>query len=117
MGLEYLHRRRLHHLSEKPVPVMHHSNSKEVFPDVHMELPIFQFLPLILLLLCIPDRSFTFAICFSCTVLQAQLHEGISFLILLWCVPCSIQSSEKTGLRRKAKAMLSHTCKQIYTKI
>ena len=31
-GLKYLQRRRLHHLFELPVPVLHHSDSKEVLP-------------------------------------------------------------------------------------
>ena len=35
---EYLQRRRLHHLSEQPAPLLHHSPYKEV-------LPVFQFLP------------------------------------------------------------------------
>lgn len=43
-------------------------------------------LPLILSLLCILHRLFAFATCFTCTVLQALLHEGISLLIRMWCV-------------------------------
>jgi len=43
MGLEYLHRRRLHNISGHPVPVLHHPSHKEVFPYFCMELPVFQF--------------------------------------------------------------------------
>jgi len=44
VGLEYLQRRLLH-LSGQPVPVFWHSHSKEIPPRVHMDLPVFQFLP------------------------------------------------------------------------
>lgn len=75
-------------------------------------------LPLILPLLCILDRSFTFATCLTCTVLLALMCEGISLLKLMLCASHSIQSSQKTGLfRRKAKATLSHSYKQTCTKI
>ena len=36
MGLEYLHRRRLHYLSEQPVLVLHHPYCKEVLLHVCM---------------------------------------------------------------------------------
>ena len=42
MGLEYLHRRRLHKLSGQPVPVLHHSYRKKVLPHVFTELPMFK---------------------------------------------------------------------------
>lgn len=50
-GWEYLHRRRLPHLSGQLVPVLCHSDRK-VIPHVCAELPMFQFplLPLVLLL-------------------------------------------------------------------
>ena len=44
-GFEYLQRRRSHNLSGQPVPVLHHPQSKEVFPHVQMELLILQFVP------------------------------------------------------------------------
>ena len=43
MGPEYLHSRRLHHLSGHPVPVLRHFHCKEVVPCVCVELPVFQF--------------------------------------------------------------------------
>lgn len=43
-------------------------------------------LPLILTVLCILHRPFAFAACFTCTVHQALLHEGISLPTLMWCV-------------------------------
>jgi len=45
MGLEYLQRRKLHNLSGRPAPVLHHSDSEGILPWVCMELPVFQFLP------------------------------------------------------------------------
>jgi len=44
-GLEYLHRRRLHHLPGQPVPVLHHPQKEEVVPHVQKELLILQFVP------------------------------------------------------------------------
>jgi len=41
--LAYLCRRRLHHLSGQPVPVLHHPYCKEVLPRVCMELLTFKF--------------------------------------------------------------------------
>ncbi|PKU44774.1 hypothetical protein llap_4915 [Limosa lapponica baueri] len=41
-GFEYLQRRRLRTLSGQPVPALCHPQSKEVFPHVQMELPVFQ---------------------------------------------------------------------------
>ena len=49
-ALEYLQRRTHHNLSVQPVPVLHHSDSKEVLPCVSMELPVFQFMPIAALL-------------------------------------------------------------------
>ena len=36
-GLEYLQRRRLHNLSEQPIPVVHHPQSEEVLPHIQTE--------------------------------------------------------------------------------
>lgn len=44
MGLEYLHRRKLHHLSVQPVPVLCHPYHKEVLPQICVEFPVFQLL-------------------------------------------------------------------------
>uniref|UniRef100_A0A8B9P213 CUB and sushi domain-containing protein 3 n=1 Tax=Apteryx owenii TaxID=8824 RepID=A0A8B9P213_APTOW len=44
-GFEYLQRRRLHHLSGQPVPVLCHPHSEKVFPHVQMEVSVFQFVP------------------------------------------------------------------------
>ena len=44
-GLEYLQRRRLHNLPGQPVPLLRHSQSEEVLPHVHPELPVPQFVP------------------------------------------------------------------------
>ena len=44
-ALEYLQRRRLHNLPGQPVPVLHHTHSKEVLPHVQTELPMLQFVP------------------------------------------------------------------------
>ena len=41
LGPEYLHRRRLHNLSEQPVPVLRHPYC-EVLPHVSTELPTFK---------------------------------------------------------------------------
>ena len=45
VGLEYLHRRRIHNLSGQPVPVLRHPQSEEVLPHVQTELPLLQFVP------------------------------------------------------------------------
>ena len=42
-GFEYLHRRRLHNLSEQPAPVLCHPYYIEILPHVYMELPVFKF--------------------------------------------------------------------------
>ena len=42
IGLDNLHRRRLHNLSRQPTPVLHHSYHKEVLLHVCMELPMFK---------------------------------------------------------------------------
>jgi len=45
---EYLQRRRLHRLhSGEFVPVFRHPQSKEVFPHVCMDLPMFYFVPVV----------------------------------------------------------------------
>jgi len=44
-GLEYLQRRRLHHLPGQPVPVLRHPQ-REVLPHVQTELPMLQFVPI-----------------------------------------------------------------------
>jgi len=44
-GLEYLQRRRLHHLPGQPVPVLRHPQKEEVLPQVQTELPMLQFVP------------------------------------------------------------------------
>lgn len=46
-----LQRGRLHNLSGQCVPVLHHPDSEEALPYVQGELPMFQFMPLPLLLL------------------------------------------------------------------
>ena len=46
VGLEYLQRRRLHHLPGQPVPMLHHPQREEVLPHVQMELPMLQFVPI-----------------------------------------------------------------------
>lgn len=43
-------RRRLHHLSGQPGPVLCHSHSTELFPSILMDLPVFQFVPAALVL-------------------------------------------------------------------
>lgn len=43
-SLEYLMRRRLHHLCRQSVPVPHHPHSKGVLSHVQMKLPVFQFM-------------------------------------------------------------------------
>lgn len=51
VGSEYLQRRTLHNLSgPEPVPVLCHPRSKNNFPYIQTELPVFQFLPLSLIL-------------------------------------------------------------------
>jgi len=47
-GLEYLQRRRLHQLPGQLVPVLHHPQSEVVLPQVQTELPMLQFVPLVL---------------------------------------------------------------------
>jgi len=47
-GFEYLQRRRIHSLPGQPVPVLCHSQSKDVLPHVQVELPMFQFVPIAL---------------------------------------------------------------------
>jgi len=47
-GLEYLPRKRLHSLPGQPVPVLHHPQREEVLPDVQLELPVLQFVPVVL---------------------------------------------------------------------
>jgi len=42
---EYLQGWRLPKLPGKPIPVLGHSHSKDVFPDVQMAPPVFQFVP------------------------------------------------------------------------
>ena len=44
-GLEYLQRRRLHHLPGQPVPVLCHPQREQVLPHVQTELPVPQFVP------------------------------------------------------------------------
>ena len=44
-GLEYLQRRRLHHLPGQPVPVLRHPQREEVLPHLQLELPMLQFVP------------------------------------------------------------------------
>jgi len=45
-GLEYLQRRRLHHLPGQPVPLLCHPQREEVLPHVQTELPVLQFVPI-----------------------------------------------------------------------
>ncbi|NXF41453.1 CENPK protein, partial [Nyctibius bracteatus] len=47
-GFEYLQRSRLHNLPRQPVPVLCHPQSKEVFPHIQMELPMFQLVPILI---------------------------------------------------------------------
>ena len=42
MGFEHLQSRRLHSFLAQPVLGLHHLHSKEVFPHIQMELPVFQ---------------------------------------------------------------------------
>ena len=44
-GLEYLQRRRLHHLPGQPGPGLCHPQREEVLPRVQLELPLLQFVP------------------------------------------------------------------------
>jgi len=46
VGLEYLQRRRIHNLPGQPVPVLHHPQRDEVLPQVQLELPRLQFVPI-----------------------------------------------------------------------
>jgi len=43
VGLEYLQRRRLHHLPGQPVAVLRRPQREDVLPHVQMELPMLQF--------------------------------------------------------------------------
>jgi len=43
VGLEYLHRRRLHNLPGHPVPVLRHPQRDEIPPHIQTELPVLQF--------------------------------------------------------------------------
>lgn len=45
VGFMYFQWKRIHSICGQPVPVFCHSHSKEVFPDVHMELSVLQFVP------------------------------------------------------------------------
>jgi len=45
-SLEYLQRRRLHNLPGQPVPVLCHPQREEVLPNVQLELPLLQFVPI-----------------------------------------------------------------------
>ena len=47
VGLEYLQRRRLHNLPGQPVPVLRHPQREEVLPQVQLELPMLQFVPVV----------------------------------------------------------------------
>uniref|UniRef100_A0A8C2U984 Cohesin subunit SA n=1 Tax=Coturnix japonica TaxID=93934 RepID=A0A8C2U984_COTJA len=51
-GLEYLQRRRLHHLPGQPVPVLRHPHCKEVLVHVRAELPMLYFHPIIITFCC-----------------------------------------------------------------
>ena len=44
-GLEYLQRRRLHHIPGQPVPVLRHPQREEILPHIQTELPVLQFVP------------------------------------------------------------------------
>jgi len=45
-GLEYLQRRRLHHLPGQPGPGLRHPQREEILPHVQTELPLLQFVPI-----------------------------------------------------------------------
>ena len=45
-GHEYLQRRRLHSLPGQPVPGLRHPQREEVLPQVQLELPVLQFVPI-----------------------------------------------------------------------
>ena len=45
-GLEYVQRRRLHHLTGQPVPGLRYPQREEVPPHVQTELPVLQFVPI-----------------------------------------------------------------------
>ena len=58
MAFEYLQGWRLHNLSGQPVPVLSHPHSEKVFPGVHREPPVFQFVPIASdLILCSSSRA------------------------------------------------------------
>jgi len=42
-GLEYLQRKRIHSLSEQPVPVLLHPYSEEALMHIYVELPMLPF--------------------------------------------------------------------------
>jgi len=46
VGLEYLQRRRLHHLPGQPGPGLCHPQREEVLPRVQLELPLLQSVPI-----------------------------------------------------------------------
>lgn len=73
-------------------------------------------LPLVVPLLSILHGLFTFPACFTCTATAAWKNFSSNPYVVR--IPLLIESSQKTGLlRRKAKVLLSHSCKQIHTKI
>ena len=43
IAFEYLQAWRIHNLPEQSVAVLSHPHGKRVFPDLHMEFPVFQF--------------------------------------------------------------------------
>jgi len=48
VDLEYLQRRRIQKLPGQPVPVLRHPQREEVLPHIQTELPMLQFVPLVL---------------------------------------------------------------------
>lgn len=50
MGFKYLQRRTFLNVSGQPVPLFCHPHSKEVIPHIQMDLSVFQFCPLSLVL-------------------------------------------------------------------
>ena len=93
-GFEYLQRRwRLHNLPGQPVPVLHHPQSEEVLPHVQTELPVPQFLPI---LLC-PERDIRLIadvckviirnnIMYVCMFMSARKKERDYLLVIQWCL-------------------------------
>ena len=47
-GLEYLQRRRIRNLPGQLVPVLRHPQREEILPHVQTELPMLQFVPIVL---------------------------------------------------------------------